>query len=260
MTFSLRSQIFLVWWSLIFTIIFTLALIFLLGIVPPPDATMTSEEIKTWYQDNDTSIKAGAAVCGITSAFFVPLSAVIAAQVRRHETGYPIWSQLVLISGGLTAMFLVLPPIAFGAAAFTPGRSADATAVMHQFGLLMLVTTDMWYVFMWVALIVVSLRSHSLLNCAFPRWYGYLCIFSMTVFEFGVFGFLTRTGPFAWDGAVVWWAVFGIFFLWIIVSGVLLLQSLKRQLADAIGNPAPDADIELAGPAPAGATPVGSPA
>lgn len=249
MKFSLRSQIFLVWWSLIFTIIFTLSLIFLLHIVPPPRATMTSEEIKSWYQAHDKSIKLGAAVCGITSAFFVPLSTVLAAQIRRHETGYPIWSQLTLISGGLTAMFLVLPPIAFGAAAFTPGRSADATAVMHQFGLLMLVTTDMWYVFMWVALIVVSLRSRSVENSAFPRWFGYFCIFSMSVFEFGVIAFLVRTGPFAWNGVVVWWAVFGIFFLWIIVAAALLLKSLKRQLADAGANSDSDVDFELAGPA-----------
>lgn len=251
MTFSLRSQIFLVWWALAFTLIFTLSLIFLLGIVPPPDPSWTSAEIKQWYIDHDTRIKAGAAVCGITSAFFVPLTAVMAAQVRRFETGFPIWSQTVLIAGGLTAMFLVLPPIAFGAAAFSPERSADATQMLHQFGLLMLISTDMWYVFMWVALIVVSLKPNTVVHSPFPRWYGYFCIFSMTVFEFGVFSFVTKTGPFAWDGAVVWWAVFGIFFLWIIVSGTLLIQSLKRQLADATANPVREVeDVEIGGPAP----------
>lgn len=252
MTFSLRSQIFLTWWALIFMAIFTFALIFLLHVVPPPDATMSSEEIKSWYQSHDQSIKWGAGICGLVSAFFVPLSAVVAAQVRRHETAFPIWSQTVLIAGGLTAIFLVFPPIAFGTAAFDPDRSADATAIMHQFGLLMLVTTDMWYVFMWVALIVVSLKPHKVVNSPFPRWYGYLCIFSMSVFEFGWIAFLTETGPFAWDGAIVWWAVFSIFFLWIIVTGVLLLQALNRQLADAKANPVPDVDFELAGPAPVG--------
>ena len=250
MKFSLRSQIFLVWWSLIFTAIFTLSLIFLLQIVPPPAPTLTSEAIKSWYLSHDTSIKAGAAVCGLTSAFFVPLSVVLGAQIRRHETGYPIWSQLTIISGGLTAMFLVLPPIAFGAAAFSPERSADATAIMHQFGLLMLISTDMWYVFMWAAIIVVCFRSNGVGNSAFPRWFGYFSIFSMTVFEFGVLSFVCRTGPFAWNGAVVWWAVFGIFLLWIIVAGVLLLKALKRQIADA-GDES-DADLELAGPAPVG--------
>jgi hypothetical protein len=191
-------------------------------------------------------------VCGWTSAFFVPLTAVVAAQIRRHEDGYPIWSQLTLISGGLTAIFLVLPPIAFGACAYTADRSADATAVMHQFGLLMLVTTDMWYVFMWAALIVVSFRPNGVADPAFPRWYGYLCIFSMTVFEFGVVAFLVRTGPFAWNGAVVWWAVFGIFFLWIIVTGALLLQALKRQIAALDVNSDSDVDLELAGAGPMG--------
>ncbi|MGQ0624168.1 MAG: hypothetical protein ACT4PP_05855 [Sporichthyaceae bacterium] len=248
MTFSLRSQIVIVWWALIFTLIFTFSLIFLLHIVPPPDATMTSEEIKAWYESHARDIKIGAAVCGWTSAFFVPLAAVMAAQIRRHETGYPIWSQLTLISGGLTAIFLVLPPIAFGAAAYTPGRSADATAIMHEFGLLMLVTTDMWYVFMWVGLIVVSLRPHTVENTAFPRWFGYFCILSMSVFEFGVFAFLVRTGPVAWDGVVVWWAVFVIFFIWVIMACVLLLQALGRQLAAAGADSDAEVDLELAGP------------
>jgi hypothetical protein len=257
MKFSLRSQIALVWWSLIFTLIFTVSLVFLLHIVPPPSADMSSEQIKSWYQEHNDSIKWGAAVCGWTSAFFVPLSAVIAAQVRRHETGgFPIWSQTVLISGGLTAIFLVLPPIAFGAAAFNADRSADATAVMHQFGLLMLVTTDMWYVFMWVALIVISLRPDTVANSPFPRWYGYFCIFSMSVFEFGVIAFLVRTGPFAWNGAIVWWAVFGIFFLWILVSCTLLIKAMKRQLAEASGATqsasVAGADVELVGPDPLG--------
>lgn len=251
MTFSLRSQIFILWWALIFMAIFTLSLVFLLHIVPPPDATMSAEEIKSWYMRHDGDIKLGAAVCGWTSAFFVPLSAVTAAQIRRHETGYPIWSQLTLISGGLTAIFLVLPPIAFGAAAFTPGRSADATAIMHEFGLLMLVTTDMWYVFMWTGVILVSLRPDNVANPAFPRWFGYFSIFSLTVFEFGVFAFLVRAGPFAWDGVVVWWAVFTIFLAWMIAAGGLLLRALKLQLAAALADADPDiGDYELAGTAP----------
>lgn len=245
MTFSLRSQILIVWWALIFAVIFTFSLCFLLHIVPPPSATMTAEQIKSWYQQHDGDIKIGAAVCGWTSAFFVPLTAVMAAQIRRHETGYPIWSQLTLISGGLTAIFLVLPPIAFGAAAFSPGRSADATAIMHEFGLLMLVTTDMWYVFMWVAIIIVCFRPNNVENPAFPRWFGYFSIFSMTVFEFGVFAFLVRTGPFAWDGIVVWWAVFGIFFVWVFAAGGLILQALKRQLAAASDDSDSNVDREL---------------
>lgn len=40
------------------------------------------------------------------------------------------------------AMFLVLPPLLWGVAAFNPGRAPDVTALMHEFANLMLVTTD----------------------------------------------------------------------------------------------------------------------
>ncbi len=43
---------------------------------------------------------------------------------------------------------LVLPPIYWGVAAFTPTRAPEITAIMHELAMLTFVTTDQYYIFM----------------------------------------------------------------------------------------------------------------
>lgn len=241
MSFSLRSQKAFVWWSIAFAIIFGLAFGLLLHMVPPPDARMGGEELKAWYESRDTEIKIGATIASYTSAFLVSFFIVIGAQMRRLEQGFPIWTWATIIGGSLASIFLVLPPMLFGTAAFTPGRDADATAVIHEFALLMLVTTDQFFIFPWVALVVMSLRPTSVANSAFPRWYGYWCIWLIFMFELGALAFNWKSGPFSWRGLFVFYSPFTLFTVWIIVTATLLIKNINRQLAalPAVSDPDP---------------------
>jgi hypothetical protein len=232
MSFSLRSQIALVWWSIAFAIIFGLAIGLLLHMVPPPDARMGGEQLKAWYESRATEIKIGATISSYTSAFLVSFFIVIGAQMRRLEQGFPVWTWATIIGGSLASIFLVLPPMLFGTAAFTPGRDADATAVLHEFALLMLVTTDQFFIFPWVALVVISLRPTTVAHSAFPRWYGYWCIWLIGMFELGALAFNWKSGPFSWRGLFVFYSPFTLFTVWIIMTATLLLRSIKAQLAD----------------------------
>jgi hypothetical protein len=51
------------------------------------------------------------------------LWAVIAVQIARQEKGRPIWALIAALGGALLSLMLVLPPLFWGVAAFTPGRS-----------------------------------------------------------------------------------------------------------------------------------------
>lgn len=232
MSFSLRSQIAFVWWSIAFAIIFGLAFGFLMHMVPPPDARMGGEQLRAWYESKSTDIKIGATVASYTSAFLVSFFIVIGAQMRRLEEGFPIWTWATIIGGSLASIFLVLPPMLWGTAAFTPGRDPDATAVLHELGLLMLVTTDQFFIFPWVAMVVMSFRTPTVAHSPFPRWYGYWCIWLITMFELGALAFNWKSGPFSWRGLFVFYSPFTLFTIWIIVTATLLLRSIKAQLAE----------------------------
>jgi len=115
---------------------------------------------------------------------------------------------------------------------------------MHELGLLTLTTTDQYYIFSWVAVAVISLRPNTVVHSPFPRWFGYFTIWIALMFEAGAIAFNTRTGPFAWNGLLVFWTPLSLFGLWIIVIAVLLFKAIAKQQADAVAT-------EAESPAPA---------
>ena len=236
---SEHSQIILVWLSLTMTTVFGISLGLLLHMIPPPAANQTAEQIKDWYLSRQSEIKIGATIASWSAASILPFWAVTAIQIGRHEKGRRIWAVLAAMSGAMMTIFLVLPPLCFGTAAFAPERAADVTALMHQFGVLALVTTDQYYVFGFVAVAVACLLPHRVEHSAFPRWFGWFTIWLTVMAEAGALAFNLRTGPFAWNGLFVFWIPFGFFAPWLIAASYLLIRSLKRQIADSTHSEQP---------------------
>jgi hypothetical protein len=229
---SERSQRVLIWWGVIFAVIYGLALGLLLNMIPPPSAKLSAVQIAHWYAIRHTKIRIGAVIASWTSAFMLPIAIAIAEQIRRQEKGSRVWTWCVLSGGGLMSMFLVLPPLFWGVAAFTPHRAPQVTSIMHELGMLTLTTTDQYYVFMWVAICVISFIPATAKHSPFPRWYGYFTAWTAIMFEAGAFAFLPRTGPFAWNGLLVFWVPLTLFGLWIAVTSYQLLGALRRQRED----------------------------
>lgn len=242
--FSLRSQRAILWWGIAMAVTFALALIFLLQMVPTKNPSWSAEQIADFYADNQTRILWGAVICGWTGAFMMPILAVLAVQMSRVETGgLKIWSALSLVSGALMSLFLALPPLFWGVAAYTaPRRSPEVTAVMHELGTLTLVTTDQFYIFVWIAVTVICLRPATQLvpNNPFPRWWAYGSLWITIMFEAGAFAFAFRSGPLSWDGLLVFWSPLTLFGVWISVQSWLTFRALRLQeaaLADADSEP-----------------------
>jgi hypothetical protein len=174
-----------------------------------------------------------ASVAGWTSGFMVPLAVVVAIQISRHEKGKPVWSTAAIAGGAMMSVPLVQPPIFWGVAAVTPTRAPEIAAVMHQLAMLTFVTTDQYYIFMWVAIAVIALIPNSVVHKPFPRWFGYYTAWTALMFETGAVAYLTRTGPFAWNGLLVFWLPTVTFFIWIVVFAVQLFTALAKQSQDA---------------------------
>lgn len=231
MDVSIKSQRALIWWALGMLIIFMIAFVFLIRLVPLPPATQSASEVAAFYKSNSLNIRIGAVICSWVAAFMVPLALVISLQMRRLESGWPIWSALQFAGGCLMSMFLVFPPMLWGVAAFTPDRPAEITLMLHELANLTLVTTDQYFIFQFVAIAVVSLTAKHDALSPFPRWFGFYTIWTAFMFELGAFGFIPRTGPFAWNGLFVFWIPLTIFFAWLITTSVMMFRALKRQAA-----------------------------
>lgn len=231
---SEKAQIIMVWWSLIFLVIFAVAWAGLLKMMPPPGPSLSEAEVGAFYVEYGAEIRWGAMIASWVSAFMVPLSVVVAVQMARMETGTPVWSILAFAGGITMSMFLVFPPICWGVAAFSVERAPEVTTLMHELSLLTLTTTDQYYIFLWFPLAYVSIRNRESddLN-PFPRWYGWLTLWAAIAFEVGALAFHFKSGPFAWNGALVFWMPLTVFFAWLAVTWVMLLKKLPLQMKAA---------------------------
>jgi hypothetical protein len=249
--FSERSQRAILWWGIGLAVAYAVALIFLLDMVPPPSAEWSAAQVADFYQDRSTQIRWGAVISGWTGAFMMPILAVIAIQMARVETGgAKIWSALSLVSGAMMSLFLALPPIFWGTAAFSAGRSEETTSIMHELGVLTLTTTDQYYIFMWVGVTVIALRPATQLvkHNPFPRWWGYLSLWITVMFEAGAFAFVPKSGPLSWNGLLVFWSPLSLFGVWITIQSWLVFRALRGQEAEKLA-----AREDESAPAPADA-------
>jgi hypothetical protein len=120
--------------------------------VPTKNPAWSAEQVADWYLLNQGKIKWGAVIGGWAGAFMMPILAVVAYQMARVEGGWKIWSVLSLVSGALMSLFLMLPPMFWGVAAYTaPRKDPEVTTLMHELATLTLTTTDQYYIFLWVA-------------------------------------------------------------------------------------------------------------
>jgi hypothetical protein len=209
--------------------IFGLSWSLLMELMPIPAANLSAEQVAAIYADHPTRMRIGAAICSWTGAFIVPYTVVVSIQLARLEKGIPIWAILQFAGGIMMSMFLVIPPLLWGVAAFSPERPPEVTKLMHEFANLMLVTTDQYFIFQMVPVPVVALTQKVDPHSAFPRWLAYLTIWAALVFEVGVAGFIPKTGPFAWNGLFVFWFPLCTFGLWVSSMCFCMLRALKRQ-------------------------------
>lgn len=240
--FSVRSQRIILWWGIALAIVYAFSFIFLLQQVPTKNPAWSAEQVAAWYFENRTKIKWGAVIASWSGAFMMPILAVVAVQMARVETGgLKIWSALSLVSGALMSLFLMLPPMFWGVAAYTaPRKDPEVTTVMHELATITLTTTDQYYIFMWVAVTVMCLRPATALvkNNPFPRWWGYGSLWITFMFEAGAIAFLPRSGPFAWNGLLVFWSPLSLFTLWITIQSWLTFRALRGQRDDPDSVPA----------------------
>lgn len=241
--FSQRSQRAILWWGIGLAIVYTLALIFLLQQVPTKNPAWTPEQVADFYLQNQGKIKWGAVIASWTGAFMMPILAVITVQMARVETGgLKIWSALSLVSGALMSLFLMLPPMFWGVAAYTaPRKDPEVTTLMHELATLTLTTTDQYYIFMWIGVTVIALRPATRLvkNNPFPRWWGYTSLWITIMFEAGAIAFVPRSGPFAWNGLLVFWSPLTLFAVWITIQSWLVFRALRGQVVDPDPEPTP---------------------
>jgi len=229
---SIGAQRLFVWLAIVGCALFAFAYIGLIRFFPPPPADLPADQVALLYSAHNVRFKIGVIVALISGGFLVPFSIVISVQMARLEKGIPIWAILQGLTGAIGSIFIWLPVLIWGVAAFSPDRPPDLTLIFHEFSWLLYITTLALFPMQLLGIIYLAFTKDEPDNVsAFPRWLGYLTAWQLVQSFGGPMAVLFKTGIFSWNGLLPFWLPFSLFFAWYAAICWTLLRALRCQKA-----------------------------
>ncbi len=229
---SVRSQRVLVWMTIVLGIVFAISYMGLMGFFPPPPADLPADDVVPLYAEHNIRFRIGVIFGLISGGFILPITVVIAIQMARLEKGMPVWAIMQGLAGAVGAIFIFLPVLIWGVAAFTVDRAAELTLLMHEFGWLFFITPLSLFPMQLLGIMIVAFtKGEPDAHSAFPRWLGYLTAWQLVQSFGGPIAVLFKTGIFSWNGLLPFWLPFALFSAWMVAICVTLLKALRHQQA-----------------------------
>jgi hypothetical protein len=227
---SIGTQRFMMWLAIALTLVFAVAWVGLMGFFPPPRADLAADKVAELYTLHNVRFRIGVILALIAGGFLVPISIVISVQMARLEKGLPLWAILQGTTGTIGSIFIWLPALLWGVAAFTPERPAEVTALMHEFAWLSFITPLSLFPMQLIGIAVVCFtKDEDDSVSAFPRWLGYLTVWQAIQSFGGPIAMLFKQGIFAWNGLLPFWLPFSLFSVWYAAICWTILRALRHQ-------------------------------
>jgi hypothetical protein len=176
------------------------------------------------YAADVTAIRIGCALMCFGLVLFAPFGTLIALWTRRGERGFPLLSCLQLVALAACTTVVVVIPLTWALAAYRPDDiSPDVTRMLHDAG---------WFLFLfswppfsvWIGAVAVAILRDSAVTPVFPRWAGYLSLWTALLFAPAVLMAFFKRGPMSYDGVIAFYVPTFIFFIWVAGMTVALLR------------------------------------
>lgn len=203
------------------------------------------------YRENAGSIRAGMIISMYGLCFWVPFVAAISVQLKRIETRHtPLtYAQLGL---GATLPVAFFPAMYyFLVAAFRVERPDATIQMLNDMGWLPF-TGIIYAIFVQNIVIGVAVLADQRTTPILPRWYGYFSIWCALLYcPASLDVFFPDGGPLSWDGLFSWWLSLVSFFVWLVVTTVVLHKAVTAQKLESLTPPSlaeriTALDVELA--------------
>jgi len=228
------------WTGAVFTLGFLIACMPLLAWTIPPKISPSAspQEVKDFYVNHLTQIRAGAWIGMVASAFYYPWGASIAAMLRRVENGRPpILTYTQIGAVGVAVFNSVLYFFWMAFCAFR-ADTMDPTLLRHlnDFQYILL-EFEVFPLSLWAIAIGLLILLDKSERPVFPRWTAWVNFWFAGLVMTGQFMIFFKTGPIAWNGVLaLYWPAF-TFFVWIVIMSVMVVKGVNRE-HDAV----PDSD------------------
>ncbi len=222
-----RIEILCAWGGPAFLGLFVIGFWFVAGLVPPPSAADSAQQIAHFYAVNAGRLRAGMLLALIAAPLLVPFIVVLSAQLRRSDPRLAPLATVQLVCGAILVVEVLIFVVLVAVAAFRPERSPEVTQALND---------TAWTFLLWAftaptleyAAIGVAVLMDGSEQPLFPRWVGYFDLAVALVFAAGGPTLFVKRGAFGWDGVLAFWAVFVAFSLWVTVTFRTILNASAR--------------------------------
>lgn len=238
-----RSQRLCAWCGPFFTLLFFIGFGVIAGFIPPPLPSSSAEVIATMYRDHATAIRLGMVLSMFAITFWVPFIAIISVQLKRIEGRHSPMTYAQLALGALNPVAFFPAFYYFCTAAFRPERDDKVIQQLNDMGWLPF-TGIVYVIFVQNLVIGIAVLSDSRSTPILPRWYGYFSIWAGVLYCPACLDVFFQKGPLAWDGIFTWWLSLVAFFVWIVVTTVVMLRAITSQEKSEGIHGAVDSDVD----------------
>ncbi|MET0164935.1 MAG: hypothetical protein ABW318_08035 [Vicinamibacterales bacterium] len=219
----------IIFWTLPVVAIIWISAFFLFpGFVHPMSPSMSAEEVANFYRDETARIRYSMILFNWFGVGLIPIVILLAMQIRRMAFRTPILTySLIACAGGPPTLFLIANMF-WLLGSFRPNRAPELTQLLNDLA---------WLTF--TVLVPYLIAQCLLLALAIfwdrqdqPVFRGWVAVFNLLVAAAlapAAFTALAFEGPIAWDGVLSFWVKNIAIAVWIVVMGVVLGQTIRRQ-------------------------------
>lgn len=232
-----RIQLWCVWFGPVFIVVFFAGAI-MAGLIPPPDATASAQEIADhWREDTDVK-RLGLVLMMIGSGLTLPLGIAIAMQMKRIEGSFSPMTYAQIAGATLGVFAINYPSMLFMGVAFRPERDPETTLALMDTAVVPFIINypPALIQFCSVAVAILADRRE---RPILPRWLGWYSLWSAFLFLPGALLLFFKEGAWAWDGLMTFWLVATVFGTWFLVMSWYVRKAILAQPDDVPYGGAP---------------------
>jgi uncharacterized membrane protein (DUF441 family) len=225
-----KRDVWLVFWIVpAFYTAFGVIFFALARVMPPPRPDVTTDQMVHFFHAHALTIKIGFGVLVLIVGGAGVSNGIVAFHMKRMTVGS------VMAYGYLGAMSVgalpgcLLVAFCFLTAVYRPGRDPQLLALLYDLGLLSYVGSLGCFSTAYFAFAVAILYDK---NGIFPKWLAYVSIWQIVTEIMAMPVFVSKAGPFAWNGSIAFWMGVVVFGFWLSCVIVFLMKATERQPAD----------------------------
>ena len=209
------------------------------GFIPPPPPTLSGEQLSQLFTEDAVRIRLGMIISLMASALLASWSAAVTAQMMRMKRRGAALAYTNLAVGALFVLEFIISLIIWQSMTFRP-RDPQVLLAMNDTAWLLFVAITSTPILQTLSIgIAIFLDTPDNPNPVFPRWAGYLNFWIAMMFLPGSITVFFHTGPFAWNGILVWYLPLTAFAVWMVTMSILVLRAIAAE----------DAQLDVARPA-----------